>query len=176
MEERRREATAWQGGAARTVVADGGSAHWDGGSVFYEGPQGGPGMPEMLTPTSALAGMGLGDKVALITDGRFSGGTRGACIGHVSPEAADSGPIAALKNGDMINIDLNKRTLNVQLSDDELKNRFELIVGETEIISFRVEDRVGILELTFSGKKKLRKEAKKQNLSLRKFVDMVVQE
>ncbi|MCK5087206.1 MAG: dihydroxy-acid dehydratase, partial [Melioribacteraceae bacterium] len=74
--------------------------------IRYEGPQGGPGMPEMLSPTSAIMGMGIGDKVALITDGRFSGGTRGACIGHISPEAADKGPIAAINNGDIISIDI----------------------------------------------------------------------
>ena len=80
--------------------------------IRYEGPKGGPGMPEMLSPTSEIMGMGLGDKVALITDGRFSGGTRGACIGHVSPEAAVKGPIAALQNGDMISIDIpNKNYL-----------------------------------------------------------------
>jgi dihydroxy-acid dehydratase len=89
----------------------------------YEGPRGGPGMQEMLSPTSALMGMGLIDKVALVTDGRFSGGTRGTCIGHVSPEAAAHGPIAALKNGDMIEIDLDARKLNVQLSDAEIKTR-----------------------------------------------------
>jgi dihydroxy-acid dehydratase len=93
--------------------------------IRYEGPRGGPGMPEMLTPTSTIAGMGLGDKVALITDGRFSGGTRGACIGHVSPEAADRGPIAALQNGDIIKIDLEKRTLSVELSENELKKRLQ---------------------------------------------------
>ena len=91
--------------------------------VRYEGPRGGPGMQEMLGPTSAIMGMGLGDKVALITDGRFSGGTRGACIGHVSPEAAARGPIAALRNGDLIEIDLAARTLNVRLSDDEIAAR-----------------------------------------------------
>jgi dihydroxy-acid dehydratase len=91
--------------------------------VRYEGPKGGPGMPEMLSPTSALMGMGLGDKVALITDGRFSGGTRGACIGHVSPEAAARGPIAALRPGDVIEIDLAARTLNVRLSADEIRQR-----------------------------------------------------
>jgi dihydroxy-acid dehydratase len=91
--------------------------------IRYEGPRGGPGMPEMLSPTSAIMGMGLGDKVALITDGRFSGGTRGACIGHVSPEAADRGPIAALKNGDMISIDIPGRKLDVELSGKELKER-----------------------------------------------------
>jgi dihydroxy-acid dehydratase len=91
--------------------------------VRYEGPKGGPGMQEMLSPTSAIMGMGLGDKVALITDGRFSGGTRGACIGHVSPEAAARGPIAALQPGDIIDIDLPARTLNVRLSDEEIHSR-----------------------------------------------------
>jgi dihydroxy-acid dehydratase len=91
--------------------------------IRYEGPKGGPGMQEMLSPTSAIMGMGLGDKVALVTDGRFSGGTRGACIGHVSPEAAAHGPIAALFPGDVIDIDLEARTLNVQLSDEEIGSR-----------------------------------------------------
>jgi dihydroxy-acid dehydratase len=91
--------------------------------VRYEGPKGGPGMQEMLSPTSAIMGQGLGDKVALITDGRFSGGTRGACIGHVSPEAAARGPIAALKEGDMIAIDLTARKLEVRLSDEEIEGR-----------------------------------------------------
>jgi dihydroxy-acid dehydratase len=91
--------------------------------VRYEGPKGGPGMQEMLSPTSAIMGMGLGEKVALITDGRFSGGTRGACIGHVSPEAAARGPIAALCPGDVIDIDLEVRTLDVQLSDEEIQAR-----------------------------------------------------
>lgn len=93
--------------------------------IRYEGPKGGPGMQEMLSPTSAIMGQGLGDKVALITDGRFSGGTRGACIGHVSPEAAAGGPIAALKPGDMIEIDLPARTLDVQLSDEEIQQRLK---------------------------------------------------
>ncbi len=91
--------------------------------IRYEGPKGGPGMREMLTPTSALAGMGLDDKVALITDGRFSGGTRGAAIGHVSPEAQEAGPIAAVNEGDIIEIDIPGRKLNVILSDDEIKSR-----------------------------------------------------
>ena len=91
--------------------------------IRYEGPKGGPGMQEMLSPTSAIMGMGLGDSVALITDGRFSGGTRGACIGHVSPEAAAGGPIATLENGDLIDIDLEARTLNVRLSDEEIQAR-----------------------------------------------------
>jgi dihydroxy-acid dehydratase len=91
--------------------------------VRYEGPKGGPGMQEMLSPTSAIMGQGLGDKVALITDGRFSGGTRGACIGHVSPEAAAGGPIAALQNGDIVEIDLEARTLDVRLSDEVIQQR-----------------------------------------------------
>ncbi len=91
--------------------------------IRYEGPKGGPGMREMLSPTSAIMGMGLGDSVALITDGRFSGGTRGACIGHISPEAAANGPIAALKEGDVISIDLPNRKLDVELSEKELKER-----------------------------------------------------
>jgi dihydroxy-acid dehydratase len=95
--------------------------------IRYEGPKGGPGMPEMLSPTSAIMGMGLGDKVALITDGRFSGGTRGACIGHISPEAAEHGPIAAIQNGDIIKIDIPNRTLNVELNDDELKRRLNAL-------------------------------------------------
>jgi dihydroxy-acid dehydratase len=91
--------------------------------IRYEGPKGGPGMQEMLSPTSAIMGMGLGDQVALITDGRFSGGTRGACIGHVSPEAAAHGPIAALQPGDLIDINLEDRTLNVRLSPAEIEQR-----------------------------------------------------
>lgn len=91
--------------------------------IRYEGPRGGPGMPEMLAPTAALVGMGLGRTVALITDGRFSGGTRGIAIGHISPEAADGGPIGLLEEGDIIQIDLEKHTLNVKLTDNELKVR-----------------------------------------------------
>ncbi|MCP4644465.1 MAG: dihydroxy-acid dehydratase [bacterium] len=91
--------------------------------IRYEGPKGGPGMKEMLSPTSAIMGMGLGSKVSLITDGRFSGGTRGACIGHVSPEAADGGPIGLIREGDTIEIDIPGRTLNVKLTDAELEER-----------------------------------------------------
>ncbi len=91
--------------------------------IRYEGPRGGPGMPEMLAPTSAIMGLGLGDKVALITDGRFSGGTRGACIGHVSPEAAERGPVAALRNEDIIHIDIPGHRLSVELSDEEIEAR-----------------------------------------------------
>ncbi len=93
--------------------------------IRYEGPRGGPGMPEMLAPTSALMGLGLGDSVALITDGRFSGGTRGACVGHISPEAADRGPIAALVNGDIIHVDIPQRELRVELSTAELQQRLK---------------------------------------------------
>lgn len=95
--------------------------------IRYEGPKGGPGMPEMLSPTSAIMGMGLGDKVALITDGRFSGGTRGACIGHISPEAAEKGPIAALHNGDLITIDIPNNKLAVNLSDEQINTRLNLL-------------------------------------------------
>ena len=91
--------------------------------IRYEGPKGGPGMPEMLAPTSAIMGMGLGEKVALITDGRFSGGTRGACIGHISPEAAERGPIAAVNEGDIITLDIPNKIIKVELSDDEIQKR-----------------------------------------------------
>ncbi len=102
--------------------------------IRYEGPKGGPGMPEMLSPTSAIMGQGLGDKVALLTDGRFSGGTRGACIGHVSPEAAERGPIAALRTGDIVSINIPEKTLNVELSDEEIAKRLaELPVFEPKI-------------------------------------------
>ena len=95
--------------------------------IRYEGPKGGPGMREMLAPTAAIVGMGLADSVALITDGRFSGGTRGCCIGHVSPEAIDAGPIAAVKNGDVIYIDLPRRRLDLKISEKELKLRLKKI-------------------------------------------------
>ncbi len=91
--------------------------------IRYEGPKGGPGMQEMLSPTSYIAGAGLGESVALITDGRFSGGTRGACIGHVSPEAAVGGPIGLLKTGDIIEIDIPNNTINVKLTEAELAER-----------------------------------------------------
>jgi dihydroxy-acid dehydratase len=107
--------------------------------IRYEGPRGGPGMPEMLSPTSAIMGRGLGDSVALITDGRFSGGSRGACVGHVSPEAADKGPIAALKTGDSITIDIPGRSISVKLSDDVLQERL------AELPSFEPKIRKGYL-------------------------------
>lgn len=91
--------------------------------IRYEGPKGGPGMREMLNPTSAIAGMGLGESVALITDGRFSGASRGASIGHVSPEAAVGGPIALVEEGDRISIDIDNHSLNVLVSDEELERR-----------------------------------------------------
>ncbi len=91
--------------------------------IRYEGPRGGPGMPEMLFPTATIAGMGLAESVALITDGRFSGATRGGSIGHVAPEAFDGGPIAILQNGDTITIDIPNRVLKVNLSDEEIKAR-----------------------------------------------------
>ncbi len=91
--------------------------------IRYEGPKGGPGMREMLNPTSAIAGMGLGSTVALITDGRFSGATRGASIGHVSPEAALGGPIAFVHDGDIISIDINNHSIQLKVSDEELEER-----------------------------------------------------
>ncbi|WP_028611766.1 dihydroxy-acid dehydratase [Paenibacillus harenae] len=91
--------------------------------IRYEGPRGGPGMPEMLAPTSQIVGMGLGAKVALITDGRFSGASRGISIGHVSPEAAEGGPIAFVQDGDIIEIDMNNRTMDLLISDEEFEKR-----------------------------------------------------
>jgi dihydroxy-acid dehydratase len=91
--------------------------------IRYEGPKGGPGMREMLSTTAALYGQGLSDKIALITDGRFSGATRGLCIGHVGPEAAEGGPIGLLREGDIIAIDAEKGTLDVELSQAELAER-----------------------------------------------------
>ncbi|NWF51728.1 MAG: dihydroxy-acid dehydratase [Nitrospirae bacterium] len=93
--------------------------------IRYEGPKGGPGMREMLSPTSAIVGMGLSESVALITDGRFSGGTRGPCIGHISPEALEGGPIAIVKNGDKIIIDIPKRNIEIKLSNRDIKDRLK---------------------------------------------------
>ena len=95
--------------------------------IRYEGPKGGPGMPEMLAPTSAIMGMGLGSEVALITDGRFSGGTRGACIGHISPEAASGGPIAIIKEKDEIEIDIRNRKINLNIDHKTFNNRMKSI-------------------------------------------------
>jgi dihydroxy-acid dehydratase len=91
--------------------------------VSYEGPRGAPGMPEFLATTANLAGMGLDDRVALVTDGRFSGGSRGAAVGHVSPEAAAGGPIAAVREGDLITIDIPNHAITLELSDDEIARR-----------------------------------------------------
>jgi dihydroxy-acid dehydratase len=100
--------------------------------IRYEGPKGGPGMPEMLAPTSNIMGLGLGQSVALITDGRFSGGTRGACIGHVSPEAAEGGPIALVQDGDVIEIDIPDGTLELWVEADELARRQAAWAGPPE--------------------------------------------
>lgn len=105
--------------------------------IRYEGPKGGPGMQEMLSPTSLIMGMGLGDSVALITDGRFSGATRGACVGHISPEAAECGMIALLKNGDEILIDVDNHILSVNLSDEEISKRREVFTPKTKILKSR---------------------------------------
>ncbi|BDQ37515.1 dihydroxy-acid dehydratase [Pseudodesulfovibrio nedwellii] len=96
--------------------------------VLYEGPKGGPGMREMLTPTSAISGMGLGESVALLTDGRFSGGTRGAAIGHISPEAAAGGPCCLIQNGDQIEIDIPARKIHLLVDDEELEERRKIHV------------------------------------------------
>lgn len=93
--------------------------------IRYEGPKGGPGMPEMLIPTATISGMGLSESVVLITDGRFSGATRGPCIGHVAPEAAEGGPIAVIKNGDIITVDIPNRVLKVELSEQEIQKRLQ---------------------------------------------------
>ncbi len=93
--------------------------------IRYEGPIGGPGMPEMLVPTATISGMGLSESVALITDGRFSGATRGPCIGHIEPEAAKGGLIAIVKNGDVISIDIPNRSLNVELTREEIEQRLK---------------------------------------------------
>ncbi|MDD7423951.1 MAG: dihydroxy-acid dehydratase [Candidatus Methanomethylophilaceae archaeon] len=103
--------------------------------IRYVGPKGAPGMPEMLSPTSMIVGMGLGESVALITDGRFSGATRGGAIGHISPEAYEKGPIAAIKDGDIIDIDIPARSLSVRISDEEMAERLKNVtVKETEAV------------------------------------------
>jgi dihydroxy-acid dehydratase len=91
--------------------------------IRYEGPKGGPGMPEMLTPTSAIMGAGLGSDVAMITDGRFSGGSHGFIIGHVVPEAQEGGPIALVRDGDIIDIDAENNSISVEISDDDMEAR-----------------------------------------------------
>ena len=103
--------------------------------IRYEGPKGGPGMREMLNPTSAIMGMGLGNSVALITDGRFSGATRGACIGHVSPEAASGGPIGIVRDGDIISIDIPTNKLELKISHEEYRQRMENFMPKTKELS-----------------------------------------
>ena len=93
--------------------------------IRYEGPRGAPGMREMLSPTSAIMGKGLGDKVAFLTDGRFSGGTHGFVVGHITPEAYDGGPIALVKNGDHISINAESNQINLDLTEEEIKKRKE---------------------------------------------------
>ena len=93
--------------------------------IRNEGPKGGPGMRELSLPAAILIGMGLGDSVAMVTDGRYSGATRGPCIGHVAPEAAEGGPIAVIQNGDAITIDISNRALNVDLTEQEIRKRLE---------------------------------------------------
>ncbi|MBQ2475362.1 MAG: dihydroxy-acid dehydratase, partial [Ruminococcus sp.] len=108
---------------AMAAINDGFISEGDVVVIRYEGPKGGPGMREMLNPTSAIMGRGLGSSVALITDGRFSGATRGACIGHVCPEAAVGGPIALVEDGDIIEIDIPANTIKLIVSDEELAKR-----------------------------------------------------
>jgi dihydroxy-acid dehydratase len=98
--------------------------------IRYEGPKGGPGMREMLSTTAAIFGQGISDKVALITDGRFSGATRGLCVGHVGPEAADGGPIALVKDGDIITIDADAGTIELEVDPVELENRARKLAKE----------------------------------------------
>jgi len=109
--------------AVQNAILDGAIQAGDVVVIRYCGPKGGPGMPEMLSPTSAIIGMGLGKSVALITDGRFSGGTQGACLGHVSPEAADGGPIALVAEGDRIVIDIPNKAITLEVDDAELEAR-----------------------------------------------------
>ena len=108
---------------AMKAILDGKIKPGDGVVILYEGPRGGPGMREMLSPTAAITGIGLGKDVALLTDGRFSGGTNGAAIGHISPEAADGGPIGLVRDGDVIHIDIPNRILELKVSDEELARR-----------------------------------------------------
>ena len=113
--------------------------------IRYEGPRGGPGMQEMLTPTSLIAGMGLGESVALITDGRFSGATRGACIGHISPEAAEGGLIGLLEDGDEISLDVDSHMLHANLSEEVIEARRESFKEHKKHISSKWLKRYGLL-------------------------------
>ncbi len=119
--------------------------------IRYEGPKGGPGMREMLNPTSAIAGMGLGSSVALITDGRFSGASRGASIGHVSPEAAMGGPIGLVQEGDIIEIDINANTIHMRVSDEELARRREGWTPKTKEISGYLKRYAGLVTSADKG-------------------------
>ena len=119
--------------------------------IRYEGPKGGPGMREMLNPTSAIAGMGLGSSVALITDGRFSGASRGASIGHVSPEAAMGGPIGLVREGDIIEIDINANTIHMRVSDEELARRREGWTPKTKEISGYLKRYAGLVTSADKG-------------------------
>ena len=103
--------------------------------IRYEGPKGGPGMREMLNPTSAIMGMGLGNSVALITDGRFSGATRGACVGHISPEAASGGMIGVVQDGDMISINIPENRIELLVDEAELNERMKNFVPKTKELS-----------------------------------------
>jgi len=114
-------------GAATAAIKSGGISPGDVIVIRYEGPKGAPGMPEMLSPTSLVSGMGLGDSVALITDGRFSGATRGGAVGHISPEAYEKGPIAAVMDGDTIEIDIPGRRLTLCVSDEEMADRLSKV-------------------------------------------------
>jgi dihydroxy-acid dehydratase len=109
--------------AANDGIRDGKVKKGDVVVIRYEGPKGGPGMPEMLKPTAAIMGAGLGNDVALITDGRFSGGTHGFVVGHITPEAQEGGAIALVKDGDIIIIDANSNTIRVDISEEELQKR-----------------------------------------------------
>ena len=118
---------------ATIAILDGKIKPGDGVVVRYEGPKGGPGMREMLSPTAAITGMGLGKDVALFTDGRFSGGTNGAAIGHISPEAANGGPIALVRDGDRILVDIPNRKLDLLVDEAELaRRRAELVPPQKE--------------------------------------------
>lgn len=112
-------------GEAQEAILSGAIIPGDVVIIRYCGPKGGPGMPEMLSPTSSIIGMGLGNSVALLTDGRFSGGTQGACVGHISPEAAEGGPIALVEEGDTISIDISGKRLELEISQDTLAARLE---------------------------------------------------
>ena len=120
--------------------------------IRYEGPSGGPGMREMLSPTSAIAGMGLDKQVALITDGRFSGATRGAAIGHISPEAARGGPIAYIKEGDLVSIDIPHYRIDLEISEEEMaKRRKDMQVKPPREVSGYIKRYAGMVSSADKG-------------------------